>query len=360
MFIEPKFPNSHNSENKNVYLSKARRLPPLLTALAILALILLSVLWILPHIFAPAENTRTEENAEENNWGQAQEHTFTHGEQVLVKVGECPLFENSRARSKRVSTALYGERAEILELEGKMAKLRFADAFEAWATLQNISADISAVDKANYRYKILVLSPYKSLMSHSINGYPLFRAPMGSFLYADHDIADILRLRLTDGQHAWISHQGVQILEPDEAVPVPDESAELFMSTAMNFKNSPYVPGGMSKEGADMAGVLFIAARINGLELPRDLNGQSKAGEEVAPVKNPETGYIRPELLEAGDVIFFRSPEDKNKVDRAAIILEEGQALCHLTNGSTIQIKDLNRQNELLAEVLTIRRFFAE
>ncbi|MDO5016109.1 MAG: NlpC/P60 family protein [Eubacteriales bacterium] len=346
--------------NKQIYIHNKGERPPWLTPLLASLVCLLLILFIIPRLFrGPAEIPEaTDADVEE----QAELEAVALSGQVVIKGGPCPLYAEPQRQALRTSTALYGEVATVIE-EGPTGwvKIELAeDSYQAWCELSYLSTDLAAVDPNEALGKAVVFGPSTRVMSHTRNGYLLFRAPMGSTLYYDYRSEQVICLRLPQGQVGWISNNGVRVFEPTEAIPVPERAAGLFASSAMNFYRSPYVPGGLAKEGADMAGVIFISAKINGLDVPRDLQRQAEAGQAVTTVKDPTTGQIRVNLLQTGDILFFHDGQDKRKIDRAAIILEEGQALTCLVNDSSLNLRDLNRESDLLSRLVTVRRYFPE
>lgn len=342
---------------KSVFLrEKKRRVPPWMLAILLTLAVLFLILFLIPGLLTPPEEA--EEEIEQSGEASVATKELDSGDEGLIQSGSCPIYDREDLDSLRLSTALYGERVSVLEKGRKRARVRFSDGFTGWVDLSCLSADLSALDTRKLGYKVFVLAPEKRVMSHTINGDILMTVPMGSTLYADYSAADVLRLVLPDGQYGWISQEGVQVYALDENPPIPAEASKLFVSTAMNFFGSRNIPGGVGRDGADMAGVIYISTRVNGLTLPRSLAEQAKMGESAEIIRDVETGLPRPSLMEAGDVLFFHDGLDKNRIVTAAILLEKSQALTCLTNDSSLVIRDLDKEEELLGRLLTVRRYF--
>lgn len=352
--------------HKSVYIGdRKRKLPAWLPPLGLTMITLLIILWLLPRLFAdpgtePAETPVPSQTTLQDQDAALAPPLFQRGDQALIRVGECPLFDQAQLKARRISSALFGEQVEVIALENKWARVRLADGLEAWLDSQNLTKDKEMWEKQEKDRKAMVLAPYKRIMSHAIDGYTLLRAPMGTLLYPDHQAGEVLSLPLPDGQTGWVNKNDLLFLTSGDLPPVPAKANALFVSSAMNFYQATYIPGGMSKDGADMAGAIYIAARVNGLALPRDLDAQAQAGTKVETIKDVTSGLIRPQLLEPGDVAFFHAPDNPHQITQAAILLEEGQALCRLDNDSTLNIRDLSRQEELLSRLVTVRRYFAD
>lgn len=341
---------------KKIYIKKPPRgyLVWLLPLLLLIASLLL-LLWLLPRSQAPAgrESEREEDSALTD---EASPGDFAAGERLYVRRGECALYERSDSDAQRLASALYGETVEVLQTrQNGRIKGRLEDGTEGWMPVSDLGR-LRAPEGETRPFLVLVTG--KRVMTHAMSGRLLFRAPMGSILDADYVSDDVCRIRLRDGEEGWISPDGVQQLEDGESIPEPEDAKRLFPSSAMNFYGSRVVPGGMTQEGADMAGLIYIAARVNGLKVPRDLQGQSAFGQPVEVIVDAATGLARPSLFEPGDILFFHDGYDQKKVAFAAVMLERGQALCRLTNDATITIRKLENEPELMRRLMLVRRYF--
>ena len=366
------FGNEKDKENgskraggKQIYLNKpARRLPPWLLPLGLTALLVLLIFVLLPALLRTESDSSkaSEEAGMEADARLEQQAAHKHiqaGEWVMAAVGELPIYDGADRNAVRISGALFGEKMEVLGLAGdSRLKIRLEGLGEGYVSRSGVSTDLGTIRKSGLKGRALVLSPLKRIMSHGIAGSILMEAPMGSLLYADAQVEKVLRLRLPDGKEGWMNTDGIQLLAPGEAIPVPAKATELFVSSAMNFYGSRIIPGGLSKNGADMAGVIFISARVNGLDLPRTLEAQSRVGQEADIIRDVSTNLARPSLFRAGDVRFLHSGEEADKITSAAMIIDKSRALTALNNSSEIRIVDLDDQPELLSRLSSARRYF--
>lgn len=366
------FGNEKDKENgskraggKQIYLNKpTRRLPPWLLPLGLTALLVLLIFVLLPALLRTESDSSkaSEEAGMEADARLEQQAAHKHiqaGEWVMAAVGELPIYDGADRNAVRISGALFGEKMEVLGLAGdSRLKIRLEGLGEGYVSRSGVSTDLGTIRKSGLKGRALVLSPLKRIMSHGIAGSILMEAPMGSLLYADAQVEKVLRLRLPDGKEGWMNTDGIQLLAPGEAIPVPAKATELFVSSAMNFYGSRIIPGGLSKNGADMAGVIFISARVNGLDLPRTLEAQSRVGQEADIIRDVSTNLARPSLFRAGDVLFFHSGEEADIITSAAMIIDKSRALTALNNSSEIRIVDLDDQPELLSRLSSARRYF--
>lgn len=287
-----------------------------------------------------------------------EEEDLQPGMRAIAKVGEAPIYEGTAMQARRLSTALYGEGLEVLTREGEMVQGRLDDGFTGWFRLQDLSADVASATGEQVQKQALVLATAKRVMSHSIKGQLRFEAPMGSLLPVDYVHSEVLRISLPLGEEGWVTRDSVRLLEPGEAIGQGAQAASLFLSSAMNFYGARYVPGGMSRQGADMAGIIYVSAKVNGLRLPRSLEAQAQMGQEAELIYDAKTGLPRSQVMQAGDVLFFAASAGEKKPAFAAVILEGGRALVRLTNDSSIILRSLDQDPQLMARLITARRYF--
>ena len=105
-------------------------------------------------------------------------------------------------------------------------------------------------------------------------------------------------------------------------------TAENIVSTAMQFEGTPYLWGGASSKGLDCSGLVRLTFMMNGHLLPRNASQQVNHGREIIMECNhsstPDSDKLYQELLprtkhlQPGDLVFFRSPENRRIQGRRA------------------------------------------
>jgi cell wall-associated NlpC family hydrolase len=125
--------------------------------------------------------------------------------------------------------------------------------------------------------------------------------------------------------------------EPSTSTPPPaarmDRSnpawvREVLYSQYDQWKNVKYRPGGMSRDGVDCSGFVYLTYETRlGIRLPRSTDEQSTLGTAVTP----------PELI-AGDLVFFRTGRATRHV---GIYLEDGKFL-HASTEKGVMISRMN------------------
>lgn len=88
------------------------------------------------------------------------------------------------------------------------------------------------------------------------------------------------------------------------------KTARKAISAARDYLGVPYRYGGMSRKGMDCSGLMVLAYRKAGMELPRTSSLQSKTGKRL------KKSQIRP-----GDLVFFDSNLN-GKINHVGLVTE--------------------------------------
>jgi cell wall-associated NlpC family hydrolase len=115
-------------------------------------------------------------------------------------------------------------------------------------------------------------------------------------------------------------HENDVIIIP-RAENIPLGSRDTFAMTARLFVNTRYLWGGCSWNGIDCSGLTYIAAKMNGIIIPRDSLPQSQLGINI-DLRNAV----------AGDQLFFGPDARKARVTHTGIYLGNGNFI-HSTIG---------------------------
>jgi cell wall-associated NlpC family hydrolase len=138
----------------------------------------------------------------------------------------------------------------------------------------------------------------RETLTESLRGDPLFLlAPAENNHYLCH---------AADGYVGYVSSDAIERMtgegfdsemNPPRAA-TTDPRVEGAIAEATKLMGTPYVWGGMTKEGVDCSGLVYTAFRSQGLRLPRDADQQALAGKLVA------TRWHR-SSLRRGDTLYF-------------------------------------------------------
>lgn len=127
-------------------------------------------------------------------------------------------------------------------------------------------------------------------------------------------------------------------LSPAPESPTPGKSGrQEALQVASQLLDVPYVWGGMTGFGVDCSGLVYLAYRQLGIELPRDAHDQAEA-----------TALVEPELVKPGDLFFFARPG--KSIHHVGIATEPGD------NGDPAMIHAAGNYGKVVQETFTTER----
>jgi hypothetical protein len=178
------------------------------------------------------------------------------------------------------------------------------DGRQGYMRPDELSTDRQSIEPDLYTSRIVVTDLQKSVMTHASKGNLLIEVKRGTTLFVLYDGNDLYRVQLPDGKEGWVSATGVFQLPAKVDIPVSDHEA--FTSYVLAFDQAKLMEHGLTNEGIDMAGVLTVTAQINGVRLSGDAQALSVTGATVENAVD-DAGRLDTNLLQAGDVIYFKS-----------------------------------------------------
>ena len=211
---------------------------------------------------------------------------------AVISESVADIYSSPDVKSTRITQTLYNQPVRILQREAGWVKVNAIDGSSGWMKLKFIDNDVSSVYGRSYTNRVIVTSKEKSIYSSPTGGITQMNAPMGSEFFSFNSSGEAYEVFLPGNKTGWIKGSGIIQLGKNEMVPVTN--ADDFASTALRFKGSSYLLNGMSGIGIDAPGLVYICARINGIDLPRSIDGQMASGTE-----------IKPEEAQAGDLVFL-------------------------------------------------------
>jgi hypothetical protein len=332
-------PAEETYRKKPIYVgARKRRVPPWAVAIAVFVTLMLGLFLIVPKV---VEQDRIHPTVVAPTVTGPTEPVEPTGQlTAVVKVSFAPLFASTELRAARVAELLLNEPVTMLDTSHrKMIKVRTSDGTVGFVSRDQLSADVESISASGAVMKLVIRTPFKRVMTHARSGSLLVEAPMGAILYADYRKGDLLRVKLPDDQVGWVNAAGLMLLEPHEEI-TPDQFYEQFSSALMAFYNRPLVPGGVTTQGISPEGDIFIAARLNGVELPRTLDMLARKGENVA-LKTDAEGNKDLKALSVGDLLFFHRLSDPAELESVAVLVDDDQLLVAFPNRQTLQLIDI-------------------
>jgi hypothetical protein len=349
-------PAEETYRKKPIYVgARKRRVPPWAVAIAVFVTLMLGLFLIVPKV---VEQDRIHPTVVAPTVTGPTEPVEPTGQlTAVVKVSFAPLFASTELRAARVAELLLNEPVTMLDTSHrKMIKVRTSDGTVGFVSRDQLSADVESISASGAVMKLVIRTPFKRVMTHARSGSLLVEAPMGAILYADYRKGDLLRVKLPDDQVGWVNAAGLMLLEPHEEI-TPDQFYEQFSSALMAFYNRPLVPGGVTTQGISPEGAIFIAARLNGVELPRTLDMLARKGENVA-LKTDAEGNKDLKALSVGDLLFFHRLSDPAELESVAVLVDDDQLLVAFPNRQTLQLIDIESKQaqQLALRVTAVRR----
>lgn len=182
---------------------------------------------------------------------------------------------------------------------------------------------------------------------------------MNTVLYADVKREGVYQVALPGGDNGWIGSSGV--IELSTRAETEEVSSRYFVSSVLTFVNAKYIENGMSIDGASVNGAVFVCAEINGIEIPRTMEEQAKAGVEVIPEPDAVTGEITIDQILPGDIIFLSSPKhapgDK-EIYEMAVCTDTGTLFMMSPARTTVRLRSFESGDDICDRIITIRRIF--
>lgn len=337
--------------DKDIYIVPAKkRRPPWMIPVLIGVLIIAFVIWLGPRLL----NRGTSDEA--NHEGLTAE---SREADRVVKTSSAAIYAEPDIRSRRLYTALINEPLADLndKPENGFIRVRLADGNTGYIEADKTTESMDSLDLQNASYRVIVLNGEKRVMSHTSRGTLLMTAPMGAELFADYAGTSTVRVILPGGTRGWMNREDIAVLGLREKLQPPaNEPEKYFCSAAMSFINAQYVPGGMTKQMADLPGIIRVAAKVNGRDIPRDIEQQMSIGTGIT--FEYRNGLPVPDDLRPGDLLYFSANPDSDDIVSAGVMVSDGSLLYARPNSSSIGLYSLERNPDIMKNLKVVRRPF--
>lgn len=263
---------------------------------------------------------------------------------AVVTAAVAPLLAGPMIAETQVSQAVLGTHLTVLRRHGRWLQCRAADGYLGWVH----AGYVGLMDETAARAWELGNrgETWLSLGAEVLDadGEAMVRLPWGARFVREHDGA----ARLPDGRHGQAV--GAMVASTARAAAYPREG-QAVCETAAGWMGVPYLWGGVTQGGVDCSGYVQAVYRMHGVDLPRDADLQSRAGEPLDPGE-------RFESLEAGDLLFFT--EEPGRCTHVAMSTGGSRILHSSLGNGGVARNDLNgRRNyerELAGLFLSARR----
>lgn len=204
-------------------------------------------------------------------------------------------------RSELVSQLLFGETFEIIEKKSDWIQVRNThDHYFGWLNTNQISV-ISEATFKEISNKPLIVCSRNFAKINSLNDNSFFTISAGSSL------PGLLNKEINVEKRGFFYFGEFEDTTKDSPVLLP-----LF---AKMFLNTPYLWGGRSCFGIDCSGLMQLAFKMAGINIPRDASVQATQGKSIDL------------LVEArpGDLLFFDNQDQI--ITHVGMLVEEGKII---------------------------------
>jgi hypothetical protein len=198
-------------------------------------------------------------------------------------------------RAERVTQALWGEPCEVLQLDNEWAFVRTSHGYLGWTHAEPLypcdEATVRAWDQQCTHLVISALAPiYTGVEREPQQQCALL--PFGVRVATDAQADRSACIRWPDGSRCWID--AACLLRVTQVPQQNTAGLDLLARWLPMLIGVPYLWGGRTPFGYDCSGLVQALYTIIGVQLPRDADQQSAAGQ---PVPRAD--------LQRGDLLFF-------------------------------------------------------
>ncbi|HRO42751.1 MAG TPA: C40 family peptidase [Flavipsychrobacter sp.] len=234
-----------------------------------------------------------------------------------------PLKKEPSHRSEQTSQMLFGEKAEILEIDnGDWARIRTEwDNYEGWCR----AGQLTTIGKKEYRKTVKYISGSNS--DKFVFEQSEMWVPLGS---------DLIETKLILGNETG-KFKGKKLKNVELTC-----TCENLKDAALKFMHAPYLWGGRSNAGIDCSGLMQMAFKLCGKKLPRDAYQQANEGKMVDFLQHGQ----------CGDLAFFDNED--GKIIHVGMLLDN-QNILHATGATGRVVIDRIDQGGIISTSLRKR-----
>jgi len=346
-----------SEKQANLNIARKRKLLGLAIAFTVFIIIMVSVFYVLPRVLPGVFKGSNIELFVEPVVNLEYEDP---GYMVVID-STVSLMALPEPDARRIAEVLYNEPVKFIsDSKNGYCKIQTADGLVGYVKASSLIEETDSIEPDIHQYKLIVSDPSKNIMTHASNGTLIKKVMMNTVLYADIKREGVYQVALPGGINGWIGSSGVIELQP--RAETEEVSSRYFVSSVMTFVNAKYIENGMSVDGVSVNGAVYVSAEINGIEIPRTMEGQAEAGIEVIPEPDAVTGQIMIEQILPGDILFLSSPKKSpgdKEIYEMAVCTDTGTLFMLSTAGTTVRLRKFESGDNICERIITIRRIFS-
>lgn len=341
---------------KDAYVKQhgRRRVPRFVIPAGIFMLIAVLLFWALPGLVSRfAQNTGAGPDQV-----TVPVRVYTADTRV-VRVYAANLFTEADIKSPYITQVLFNEPVTVLDTGSEgFLHVSTEDGLQGYIRSEDLTDQLDSVEPNLHKYKLVVSDISKNVMSHASNGTLLIQVMMNTVLYSDIKSDGVYQVALPDGGTGWIGSSGV--IELGTGDPVEKVGVRYFVSSVLCFVNATQINHGITMRGLSVDGLAYVAAAVNGVNLPRTMEEQAAVGDRVDLTYDAVTGSLNVSGISPGDLVFFRDPNDPNSAApyEMAICTDTGTLLMTSTSRTSLKLVTITDDTELQARIIAVRKIF--
>jgi len=250
--------------------------------------------------------------------------------EALVRVSVAPLRRVPRHSAEMVDQVVMGTPLRLLKTEGSWFLVQTPYRYLGWIE-NSLIMRVTPTERAAWAAGSLARysKPFGTIWSQPDRSEPVSDIVLSCMVQTGASRDGLTAVKLPDGRSGFVPEDS---LLPSELTGYEKPRGAEIVRLALQLRGIPYLWGGNSSKGFDCSGFTQTVFRMNGIQLPRDADQQSRVGERVEPV--PDFSNLKP-----GDLLFF----GKERITHVAISLG-GAHFIHASGD--VHISSLSAQDE--------------
>jgi cell wall-associated NlpC family hydrolase len=224
---------------------------------------------------------------------------------AVVTEAVVDMFAKPDILSTRINQVLYNQVVSVGKEENSWTNITLLDGSSGWVKSKYINKDSESVTDGSINNRIIVTSKVVDIYTGANNSVKYKKIVLGTELYSYEKTKTGYNVLLPENKRGWIEEGGVIAIPIDNNI-IPKTSGSDFVQTIKKFRGTIFILGGISSWGVDSSGLVYICSKINGVDIPRNINNMAKSGTNVEEAN-----------IQEGDLIFFSTDnlkKDNNDV----------------------------------------------
>ena len=269
--------------------------------------------------------------------GECQDNSTAY--KAVIRTYTAGVHEKASASTPLVTQALLNEKILVFSTTGSFVYAQVPDGYTGYIRTSDITRDLSSIWADGD--KIIIVSPSATIYDQ--RGREIYRAPMSSVFFGLSG-EDRYIITLPESIIGYIDIKDAVCI--DRYSDIPFGTGREFADIAKMFLGARYLWGGCSAEGIDCSGLTYLAAKMNGLRLPRDSMPQSEEGV-----------YVDLRNAVIGDQLFFSSNAGSTRVAHTGIYLGKGDFI-HSAGNKGVVIDNIYNNQFYYGRFMFVKRYF--